>query len=227
MQIFIPTAIFKYKVSKNEFSNMKALHITKEYVIFTESKVLVKVYCNNSQLECNELNLDFYSLKNLIKVGSKKSGEISFNANIKEHEVEIMYKSDKGIMSGKVERYHKYVDYKHIYDKFEYACKAKLSSDFSKLALFNSFTKKVIEFKDNLITAKIGNARIAKQKENIDSTELNGKTIALQTRTSNSMIALDTKKEATWYFKNDTMPYRIIQHDLENTIDIVEMPIIK
>ena len=41
------------------------------------------------------------------------------------------------------------------------------------------------------------------------------------------MITLDTKKEATWYFKNDTMPYRIIQHDLENTIDIVEMPIIK
>lgn len=32
--------------------------------------------------------------------------------------------------------------------------------------------KKVIEFKDNLITAEIGNARIAKQKENIDSTEL-------------------------------------------------------
>ncbi|TLE06876.1 hypothetical protein [Helicobacter bilis] len=86
--------------------------------------------------------------------------------------------------------------------------------------------KKVIEFKDNLITAKIGNAIIAKQKENIDSTELKGTTIALQT-SKNSMITLDTKKEATWYFKNDTMPYRIIQHDLENTIDIVEMPIIK
>ena len=174
MQIFIPTAIFKYKVGKNEFSNMKALHITKEHVIFTDSKVLVKVYCNNSQLECNELNLDFYSLKNLLKVSSKKSGEISFNANIKEHEVEIMYKSDKGIISGKVERFKEYVDYKNIYDKFQYAYKAKLSSEFSKLALFNSFTKKVIEFKDNLITAKIGNARIAKQKENIDSTELKG-----------------------------------------------------
>lgn len=72
MQIFIPTAIFKYKVSKNEFSNMKALHITKEYVIFTESKILIKIYCNNSQLECDELNLDFYALKNLLKVGSKK-----------------------------------------------------------------------------------------------------------------------------------------------------------
>ncbi|AQQ59340.1 hypothetical protein XJ32_03685 [Helicobacter bilis] len=226
MQIFIPTAILKCKVSKNEFSKMKALHITKEYVIFTDSKVLIKVYCNNSQLECNELNLDFYSLKNLIKVGSKKSGEISFNANIKEHEVEIMYKSDKGIISGKVERFKEYVDYKNIYDKFQYAYKAKLSSEFSKLALFDNFAKKVIEFKDNLITAKIGNARIAKQKENIDSTELKGVTIALQ-KNSNSMITLDTKKEATWYFKNDTMPYRIIQHDLENTIDIVEMPIIK
>lgn len=226
MQIFIPTAIFKCKVGKNEFSKMKALHITKEYVIFTDSKVLIKVYCNNSQLECNELNLDFYSLKNLIKVGSKKSGEISINANIKEHEVEIMYKSDKGIISGKVERFKEYVDYKNIYDKFQYAYKAKLSSDFSKLALFDNFAKKVIEFKDNLITAKIGNARIAKQKENIDSTELKGVTIALQ-KNSNSMITLDTKKEATWYFKNDTMPYRIIQHDLENTIDIVEMPIIK
>lgn len=226
MQIFIPTAIFKYKVSKNEFSKMKALHITKEYVIFTDSKVLVKVHCNNSQLECNELNLDFYSLKNLIKVGSKKSGEISFNANIKEHEVEIMYKSDKGIISGKVERFKEYVDYKNIYDKFQYAYKAKLSSDFSKLALFDNFAKKVIEFKDNLITAKIGNARIAKQKENIDSTELKGVTIALQT-SKNSMITLDTKKEATWYFKDDINPYRIIQHDLENTIDIVEMPIIK
>ena len=226
MQIFIPTAIFKCKVGKNEFSKMKALHITKEYVIFTDSKVLIKVYCNNSQLECNELNLDFYSLKNLIKVGSKKSGEISFNANIKEHEVEIMYKSDKGIISGKVERFKEYVDYKNIYDKFQYAYKAKLSSEFSKLALFDNFAKKVIEFKDNLITAKIGNARIAKQRENIDSTELKGVTIALQ-KNSNSMITLDTKKEATWYFKNDTMPYRIIQHDLENTIDIVEMPIIK
>lgn len=172
MQIFIPTAIFKCKVGKNEFSKMKALHITKEYVIFTDSKVLVKVHCNNSQLECNELNLDFYSLKNLIKVGSKKSGEISFNANIKEHEVEIMYKSDKGIISGKVERFKEYVDYKNIYDKFQYTYKAKLSSDFSKLALFDNFAKKVIEFKDNLITAEIGNARIAKQKENIDSTEL-------------------------------------------------------
>ena len=227
MQIFIPTAIFKCKIGKNEFNSIyKTLHITKEYVIFTDSKVLVKVHCNNSQLECNELNLDFYSLKNLIKVGSKKSGEISFNANIKEHEVEIMYKSDKGIISGKVERFKEYVDYKNIYDKFQYAYKAKLSSDFSKLALFDNFAKKVIEFKDNLITAKIGNARIAKQKENIDSTELKGVTIALQ-KNSNSMIALDTKKEATWYFKNDTMPYRIIQHDLENTIDIVEMPIIK
>lgn len=226
MQIFIPTAIFKCKVGKNEFSKMKALHITKEYVIFTDSKVLIKVYCNNSQLECNELNLDFYSLKNLIKVGSKKSGEISFNANIKEHEVEIMYKSDKGIISGKVERFKEYVDYKNIYDKFQYAYKAKLSSEFSKLALFDNFANKVIEFKDNLITAKIGNARIAKQKENIDSTELKGVTIALQ-KNSNSMITLDTKKEATWYFKNDTMPYRIIQHDLENTIDIVEMPIVK
>lgn len=226
MQIFIPTAILKCKVSKNEFSKMKALHITKEYVIFTDSKVLIKVHCNNSQLECNELNLDFYSLKNLIKVGSKKSGEISFNANIKEHEVEIMYKSDKGIISGKVERFKEYVDYKNIYDKFQYAYKAKLSSDFSKLALFDNFANKVIEFKDNLITAKIGNARIAKQRENIDNTELNGVTIALQ-KNSNSMITLDTKKEATWYFKNDTMPYRIIQHDLENTIDIVEMPIIK
>ncbi|MDY5951479.1 MAG: hypothetical protein SPJ16_09850 [Helicobacter sp.] len=226
MQIFIPTAILKCKVGKNEFSKMKALHITKEYVIFTDSKVLIKVHCNNSQLECNELNLDFYSLKNLIKVGSKKSGEISINANIKEHEVEIMYKSDKGIISGKVERFKEYVDYKNIYDKFQYAYKAKLSSDFSKLALFDNFAKKVIEFKDNLITAKIGNARIAKQKENIDSTELKGVTIALQ-KNSNSMITLDTKKEATWYFKNDTMPYRIIQHDLENTIDIVEMPIIK
>ena len=226
MQIFIPTAIFKCKVGKNEFSKMKALHITKEYVIFTDSKVLIKVYCNNSQLECNELNLDFYSLKNLIKVGSKKSGEISFNANIKEHEVEIMYKSDKGIISGKVERFKEYVDYKSIYDKLQYAYKVKLSSEFSKLALFDNFAKKVIEFKDNLITAKIGNAIIAKQKENIDSTELKGVTIALQ-KNSNSMIALDTKKEATWYFKNDTMPYRIIQHDLENTIDIVEMPIIK
>lgn len=174
MQIFIPTAIFKCKVGKNEFSKMKALHITKEYVIFTDSKVLIKVYCNNSQLEYNELNLDFYSLKNLIKVGSKKSGEISFNANIKEHEVEIMYKSDKGIISGKVERFKEYVDYKNIYDKFQYAYKAKLSSEFSKLALFDNFAKKVIEFKDNLITAKIGNARIAKQKENIDSTELKG-----------------------------------------------------
>ena len=226
MQIFIPTAILKCKVSKNEFSKMKALHITKEYVIFTDSKVLIKVYCNNSQLEYNELNLDFYSLKNLIKVGSKKSGEISFNANIKEHEVEIMYKSDKGIISGKVERFKEYVDYKNIYDKFQYAYKAKLSSDFSKLALFDNFANKVIEFKDNLITAKIGNARIAKQKENIDSTDLKGVTIALQ-KNSNSMITLDTKKEATWYFKNDTMPYRIIQHNLENTIDIVEMPIIK
>lgn len=226
MQIFIPTAIFKCKVGKNEFSKIKALHITKEYVIFTDSKVLIKVYCNNSQLEYNELNLDFYSLKNLIKVGSKKSGEISFNANIKEHEVEIMYKSDKGIISGKVERFKEYVDYKNIYDKFQYAYKAKLSSEFSKLALFDNFANKVIEFKDNLITAKIGNARIAKQKENIDSTELKGVTIALQ-KNSNSMITLDTKKEATWYFKNDTMPYRIIQHDLENTIDIVEMPIIK
>ena len=226
MQIFIPTAILKCKVSKNEFSKMKALHITKEYVIFTDSKVLIKVHCNNSQLECNELNLDFYSLKNLIKVGSKKSGEISFNANIKEHEVEIMYKSDKGIISGKVERFKEYVDYKNIYDKFQYAYKAKLSSDFSKLALFDNFANKVIEFKDNLITAKIGNARIAKQKENIDSTDLKGVTIALQ-KNSNSMITLDTKKEATWYFKNDTMPYRIIQHNLENTIDIVEMPIIK
>lgn len=226
MQIFIPTAILKCKVSKNEFSKMKALHITKEYVIFTDSKVLIKVHCNNSQLECNELNLDFYSLKNLIKVGSKKSGEISINANIKEHEVEIMYKSDKGIISGKVERFKEYVDYKNIYDKFQYTYKAKLSSDFSKLALFDNFAKKVIEFKDNLITAKIGNARIAKQKENIDSTELKGVTIALQ-KNSNSMITLDTKKEATWYFKNDTMPYRIIQHNLENTIDIVEMPIIK
>lgn len=226
MQIFIPTAILKCKVGKNEFSKMKALHITKEYVIFTDSKVLIKVYCNNSQLECNELNLDFYSLKNLIKVGSKKSGEISFNANIKEHEVEIMYKSDKGIISGKVERFKEYVDYKNIYDKFQYAYKAKLSSEFSKLALFDNFAKKVIEFKDNLITAKIGNARIAKQRENIDSTELKGVTIALQ-KNSNSMIALDTKKEATWYFKNDAMPYRIIQHNLENTIDIVEMPIIK
>lgn len=226
MQIFIPTAIFKCKVKKNEFNSYKTLHITKEYVIFTNSKVLVKVYCNNSQLECDELNLDFYSLKNLIKVGSKKSGEISFNANIKEHEVEIMYKSDKGIISGKVERFKEYVDYKNIYDKFQYAYKAKLSSEFSKLALFDNFAKKVIEFKDNLITAKIGNAIIAKQKENIDSTELKGTTIALQT-SKNSMITLDTKKEATWYFKNDTMPYRIIQHDLENTIDIVEMPIIK
>ncbi|MDD7297332.1 hypothetical protein [Helicobacter bilis] len=226
MQIFIPTAIFKCKVEKNEFNSYKTLHITKEYVIFTNSKVLVKVYCNNSQLECDELNLDFYSLKNLIKVGSKKSGEISFNANIKEHEVEIMYKSDKGIISGKVERFKEYVDYKNIYDKFQYAYKAKLSSEFSKLALFDNFAKKVIEFKDNLITAKIGNAIIAKQKENIDSTELKGTTIALQT-SKNSMITLDTKKEATWYFKNDTMPYRIIQHDLENTIDIVEMPIIK
>ena len=188
--------------------------------------MLVKVYCNNSQLECDELNLDFYSLKNLIKVGSKKSGEISFNANIKEHEVEIMYKSDKGIISGKVERFKEYVDYKNIYDKFQYAYKAKLSSEFSKLALFDNFAKKVIEFKDNLITAKIGNAIIAKQKENIDSTELKGTTIALQT-SKNSMITLDTKKEATWYFKNDTMPYRIIQHDLENTNDIVEIPIIK
>lgn len=226
MQIFIPTAIFKCKVEKNEFNSYKTLHITKEYVIFTNSKVLVKVYCNNSQLECDELNLDFYSLKNLIKVGSKKSGEISFNASIKEHEVEIMYKSDKGIISGKVERFKEYVDYKNIYDKFQYAYKAKLSSEFSKLALFDNFAKKVIEFKDNLITAKIGNAIIAKQKENIDSTELKGTTIALQT-SKNSMITLDTKKEATWYFKNDTMPYRIIQHDLENTIDIVEMPIIK
>ncbi len=41
------------------------------------------------------------------------------------------------------------------------------------------------------------------------------------------MITLDTKKEATWYFKDDINPYGIIQHDLENTIDIVEMPIIK
>lgn len=227
MQIFIPTAIFKCKVGKNEFSNMKALHITKEYVIFTDSKVLIKIYCNNSQLECDELNIDFYSLKNLIKASGKKSGEISINANIKENEVEIMYKSDKGIISGKVERFKKYVDYKNIYDKFQYAYKAKLSSEFSKLALFDSYTKKVIEFKDNLITAKIGNARIAKQKENIDNTELKGTTIALQTRTSNSMITLDTKKEATWYFKDDINPYRIIQHNLENTIDIVEMPIVK
>lgn len=226
MQIFIPTAIFKCKIGKNEFSKIKALHITKEYVIFTDSKVLIKVYCNNSQLECDELNLDFYTLKNLIKVGSKKSGEISINANIKEHEVEIMYKSDKGIISGKVERFKEYVDYKNIYDKFQYTYKAKLSSEFSKLALFDNFAKKVIEFKDNLITAKIGNARIAKQKENIDSTELNGVTIALQ-KNSNSMITLDTKKEATWYFKDDMNPYRIIQHDLENTIDIVEMPIVK
>lgn len=224
MQIFIPTKIFQWKVSKNEFNSIyKTLHITKEYVIFTDSKVLVKVYCNNSQLECDELNLDFYSLKNLIKVGSKKSGEISFNANIKEHEVEIMYKSDKGIISGKVERFKKY---KNIYDKFQYTYKAKLSSEFSKLALFDRFSKMVIEFKDNLITAKIGNARIAKQRENIDSTELKGVTIALQT-SKNSMITLDTKKEATWYFKDDINPYRIIQHDLENTIDIVEMPIIK
>ncbi|EMZ37189.1 hypothetical protein LS77_007450 [Helicobacter bilis] len=227
MQIFIPTKIFQWKVSKNEFNSIyKTLHITKEYVIFTDSKVLVKVYCNNSQLECDELNLDFYSLKNLIKVGSKKSGEISFNANIKEHEVEIMYKSDKGIISGKVERFKKYVDYKNIYDKFQYTYKAKLSSEFSKLALFDRFSKMVIEFKDNLITAKIGNARIAKQRENIDSTELKGVTIALQT-SKNSMITLDTKKEATWYFKDDINPYGIIQHDLENTIDIVEMPIIK
>ena len=92
MQIFIPTKIFQWKVSKNEFNSIyKTLHITKEYVIFTDSKVLVKVYCNNSQLECDELNLDFYSLKNLIKVGSKKSGEISFNANIKEHEEQLWH----------------------------------------------------------------------------------------------------------------------------------------
>ncbi len=225
MQIFIPAVMFQHKVENEINQHLKTLHITKEYVVFTNSKIIAKVYCNNSQLECNEINLDFYELKNLLKVGSKKSGEISIHANLKEREAEIIYKGNKGIIKGIITRYEKFLDYKKLYDDSKFTYKVKLSGDFSKLALFDIKAKKVIEFKDHFIIAKIGNARIAKQSENLENTELNGLKIALQT-SKNSMITLDTNKPATWYFQNATTPYRIIQHDLENTIDMVEIPII-
>lgn len=161
----------------------------------------------------------------MLKVGSKKSGEISIHANLKEREAEIIYKGNKGTIKGIITRYEKFLDYKKLYDDSKFTYKVRLSRDFSKLALFDIKAKKVIEFKDNFIIAKIGNARIAKQSENLENTELNGLKIALQT-SKNSMITLDTNKPATWYFQNATTPYRIIQHDLENTIDMVEIPII-
>ncbi|TLD84659.1 hypothetical protein [Helicobacter trogontum] len=224
MQIFIPATIFQCKISKNELiSKYRTLHITKEYVVFTNAKVMIKAYCNNIDLACDEINLDFCELKNLIKVG-KKSGEISFFIdNIKENEAEITRKSSKEVIKGRVRTYKTYLDYNALYDNFDFYHKITLSKDFSKLSLFCN-ANKTIKFENNLITAKLGNARIAKQSESLENTQLNGLKIALSTN-NNSMITLDTNKEATWYFKNESSPYRIMQYDLENTLDIIEMPI--
>lgn len=42
MQIFIPAVMFQHKVENEINQHLKTLHITKEYVVFTNSKGLLQ-----------------------------------------------------------------------------------------------------------------------------------------------------------------------------------------